>query len=391
DISQGRAPDGSSNYDFFDLPTPGVANTSPPIVTTETTVLAPEAATKRAIIPTSPTHIPAAWNSDPEFNDANWLSCVGAPGGVGYETHPTDTTNYVSLITLDVEAQMDGVNETCYIRIPFTVDGEDLAEFTDLTLKIRYDDGFVAYINGTLLETATRNFSGTPAWDSGADDSHDDPEAVNFEVIDISEYLGALRAGENVLAIQGLNYGLTSSDFLISAELEASITTVDYGEDPFVDDRDVLAGLRITELMYHDPASGNYDYIELKNISDTAIKLDGVRFLDGVLFEFPAMQLAAGEYIVVVSDETAFRTRYGYGPRVAGTYTGGLDGGGEDIIMALAWPLEAAIMRFGYKDTWYPSTDGGGQSLHIVDPTAHPATWDDAVSWRASAPSPGMP
>ncbi|MBL7154187.1 MAG: lamin tail domain-containing protein, partial [Phycisphaerae bacterium] len=391
DISQGRAPNGSSTFDFFELPTPGVANTEPPIITTTTTVLAAENATKRAIIPTSPNDVDDAWKSDPDFGDSSWLPCSGSPGGVGFETHPTDAVNYVSLITCDVETQMDNNNETCYIRIPFTVDGVDLSDFTGMTLKIRYDDGFVAYINGVELETARRNFGGTPQWDSGADGGHGDSAAVLFEHIDVSDYLSALRPGNNVLAIHGLNSGLGSSDFLISAELEASITEIDYGEYPYDDDLDVLAGLRITELMYNEPSGSNFDYIELQNISDVPIPLDGVRFVDGIGFEFPIMQLNPGSYIVVVSNLTAFRSEYGYTARVAGEYTGGLSGGGEDIVLILAWPLEAAVMRFEYNDTWYPSTDGDGQSLTISDASAHPATWNDGESWRPAFPSPGLP
>jgi len=391
DVSQGRAPDGSSNYEFFGLPTPGVSNPQPPTLITTTTVLAPENATKRAIIPTSAGHVGETWKADPDFDDSSWLPCIGSPGGVGFETHPTDPVNYVSLITCDVETQMDNNNETCYIRIPFTVDGADLADFTGMTLKIRYDDGFVPYINGVELVTARRNFSGTPQWDSGASRGHSDSVAVLFEYIDVSGYLSALRSGDNVLAIHGLNDGLNSSDFLISAELEASVTEIDPGSFPYEDDLDVLAGLRITELMYNAPSGSNFDYIELQNISSIPIQLDGVRFVDGIEFEFPAVQLNAGEYIVVVANLTAFRNYYGYTARVAGQYAGGLSGGGEDIVLVLAWPLEAAIMRFEYNDTWYPTTDGGGHSLTINDATAHPSLWDDAESWHAAFPSPGGP
>jgi hypothetical protein len=121
------------------------------------------------------------------------------------------------------------------------------------------------------------------------------------------------------------------------------------------------------------------------------LKLDGVQFLEGVEFVFPNIELEAGEYVVVVSNLAAFRSMYGMGPSVAGVYSGGLSGGGEDIVLTLAWPLDAAIMRFGYSDRWYPTTDGGGQSLHIIDAAAHPATWDDAASWRPAAPTPGAP
>ena len=59
--------------------------------------------------------------------------------------------------------------------------------------------------------------------------------------------------------------------------------------------------------------------------------------------------------------------------------------------MQLAWPLEAAILRFEYNDGWYPTTDGRGDSLEIRDATAHPATWDRPESWQAATASPGGP
>jgi hypothetical protein len=392
DVSQGRAPDGSSNYEFFELPTPGVANAPPPIITTTTTVLAAESATKRVLIPTGA--ISNDWKGGNEpFNDTGWNDGTyvsGKTGGVGYDRNP----DYKPYMSYDVQLKMDNKNQTCYIRIPFTVAagrGGELPPFTGMTLKMRYDDGFVAYLNGTQLATATRNFSGTPTWNSGASGGHSDSEAVVFEFIDVSDYISALRVGNNVLAIHGLNDGLGSTDFLISAELDASITTVDYGEFPYPEALDLLAGLRITELMYHSPSGSNFDYIELQNISDKVLKLDGVQFLEGVEFVFPNIELDAGQYVVVVSNLAAFRAMYGMGPRVAGEYSGGLSGGGEKIVLTLAWPLDAAIMRFGYSDRWYPLTDGGGQSLHIIDATAHPATWDEAASWRGAAPSPGAP
>ena len=54
----------------------------------------------------------------------NMKDGIVSPGGVGYDTDPT----YQSLISLNVENQMYGINSTCYIRIPFDLDSnpEDL-------------------------------------------------------------------------------------------------------------------------------------------------------------------------------------------------------------------------------------------------------------------------
>ena len=45
---------------------------------------------------------------------------------------------------------------SCYIRIPFEVDADDLAGWNFMTLQMRYDDGFVAYLNGTQIASVER-------------------------------------------------------------------------------------------------------------------------------------------------------------------------------------------------------------------------------------------
>jgi hypothetical protein len=388
DASQGRAPDGATTFQFFVVPTPGVAN---PASTKANTTLVAESAAKRVLVPTS--DIGDLWKAAGDFNDLSWPICSGGPGGVGYER----SSGYDSYITLDVETQMYNRNASCYIRIPFVVDSEP-SQFSRVVLSVRYDDGFVAYLNGA--EVARRNFTGTPRWNSAAGQTHDDSAAVVFEDVDISEHIGDLRQGANILAIHGLNTPVGSSDFLISAELVGTIIS---SQDEYLASAvALLDGLRVTELMYHAAQGSNYDFIELQNISNVTLDLTGVRFAEGIEFTFPqsptlqsygdgAMQLAPGEFVVVAGDLASFRLRYGSGVRVAGQYSGNLSNNGEDIVLKLPLPLEAAIMRFGYSDRWYPTTDGGGESLAIVDPMADPAAWSLAGSWQPADPTPGRP
>ena len=106
-----------------------------------------------------------------------WISGVG---GVGFER----ATGYEPFFKIDVENQMYGVNASCYIRIPFTLTAENLSSLAKLILKVRYDDGFVAYLNG--VEVARDLFTGAPQWNSAATGSHSDTEAVSFANFDIS-------------------------------------------------------------------------------------------------------------------------------------------------------------------------------------------------------------
>jgi hypothetical protein len=382
DVSQGRAPDGTDRLEFFTLPTPGLANPSSGPDTVIVTTLVPEHADKRVLVPTGT--IGSAWTADVHFDDSSWLPCTGRPGGVGFER----SSGYQDFLSIDLGAQMYNINTSCYIRIPFTVEAGSLSRLTALSLKVRYDDGFVAYLNGA--ELARRNFTGTPAWNSRAGASNPDSAAIVFDPIDVSAFIGYLKRGANLLAIQGMNNTLTSGDMLISVELEGTLTTP-AEEFPFAKALELLAGLRVTELMYHAAEGSSLDYIELKNIGPSALELAGVRLSDGIDFTFGAMTLGAGQYVVVAGNVAAFRSAYGTSINVAGEYSGSLSNGGEKIVLQLPLPLEAAILRFEYNDTWYPATDGGGQALVIDEPLAHPAAWAWPESWRPAAPTPGTP
>ncbi|MFT5123320.1 MAG: hypothetical protein ACI97B_001953 [Verrucomicrobiales bacterium] len=71
------------------------------------------------------------------FDDSSWL---GGIGGAGFGTA------FASAIGLDLTANMQGVNPSAYLRIPFTL--PNASSIDDLQLHIQYDDGFVAYLNG---------------------------------------------------------------------------------------------------------------------------------------------------------------------------------------------------------------------------------------------------
>ena len=86
---------------------------------------------------------------------------------------------------------------------------------------MRYDDGFVAYLNG--VEVARRNAPDTLAFDAAATVDRDDLAAEVPETIHLSHALGLLQSGINVLAIHGLNSSPTDASFLVLPELTASI------------------------------------------------------------------------------------------------------------------------------------------------------------------------
>ncbi|MFO1498710.1 MAG: lamin tail domain-containing protein [Verrucomicrobiota bacterium] len=162
----------------------------------------------------------AAQGSFGSWNSANFrLVGETASGGLAVRAPVvgggSGSSSYRPFIQSDVQAQMSGVNASIYLRLPFTV--ANVAAMQSLTLRMMYDDGFVAYLNGQ--EVARRNAPAVPQWNSTATGAHPNSQALLFEDINISDALGALQAGNNILAVRGLNQSAADSDFLIVPQL----------------------------------------------------------------------------------------------------------------------------------------------------------------------------
>lgn len=152
-------------------------------------------------------------DSSSDFNDAPWQQ---GPLGVGFER----STGFENEIGIDIEAHAWSINSSVYIRVPIpgTIDPANVAS---LTLRMKYDDGFAAFLNGTLVAAA--NAPATLAWNSDSTAGVSDSQALQFQDFDISIHIASLRESGNVLAIHGLNQFSNSGDFLIRPELIATL------------------------------------------------------------------------------------------------------------------------------------------------------------------------
>lgn len=382
-------------------------------------VLVAEDATKRVLVPTGP--VDENWRVSPSFDDSAWLS---GSGGVGYER----STGYEQYIGIDVQDQMYGRQTGCYIRIPFEVSESVLDSLSSLVLKVRYDDGFVAYLNGTVM--IRRNIDDEPAWNSVAVAQNSDIDAVNPEPFDVTGDISALHPGANLLAIHALNVGTTSSDFLCSVALSVgqdnsggggtvSSKAIEYTEPAVLSESaqlkaralvgsswsalneatysvgPVAESLRISEIMYHPadtnhPDDPNTEYVELTNIGTETINLNLVAFSSGIELVLPSVELAPGQYVLAVKDVSAFAARYGAGLQVVGPYAGSLANAGERLTLRDA--TGQTIHDFRFDDNWYTVTDGPGFSLTVRDPlTADANALGDKRLWRPSAQMGGSP
>ena len=141
------------------------------------------------------------------FDSREWTEAVGS---IGYETA---AGAFAPLIRETVPSG----TTSAYLRYEFSVDDPDLVD--RLLLRLRYDDGFVAYLNGTHI--ASDNVPINVAWDSTALTDRSPGLASQLAAFDISSNSDLLTTGNNVLAIHALNDSAASADFLIAADLLA--------------------------------------------------------------------------------------------------------------------------------------------------------------------------
>ncbi|MDX9752566.1 MAG: lamin tail domain-containing protein [bacterium] len=138
-----------------------------------------------------------------DFDDSSWLS-----GRSGFGFGDNDDTTVLS--------DMQNRYLSVYIRTTFTVDNP--ASLHELVLNVDYDDGFVAYLNGTEIARALIN--GTPPrYNTVASGNR---EAGEAELFILDNFRDLLKDGTNVLAVQGHNVSLSSSDMSLIPSLSGT-------------------------------------------------------------------------------------------------------------------------------------------------------------------------
>jgi outer membrane protein assembly factor BamB len=159
----------------------------------------------------------------PDFDAGAWDVSAA---GFGYSDEDDNT----------VLKGMRGRYSVVYLRKSFKV--SDVEDIGELGLIINYDDAFIAYLNGKeILRVGVGRGSGARA---SRIDSH---EAEGYGYFRIFEHSDLLREGVNVLAIEGHNDSIRSSDFTLDPYLVAvpnggeareKLTLADLGEVPGV-------------------------------------------------------------------------------------------------------------------------------------------------------------
>jgi len=200
----------------------------------------------------------------PAFNDdpasTAWRN---GPSGYGYSNDAGELQH------IKTQLDMAGNYISVYARLPFTLTSEQINTFSQLRARVRYDDGYVLYLNGVRVSGSIS--ANPPAFDQSGGSASDGLE----DNVDLTGHLDLLVPGTNVLAIQAHNAAISgSSDCLGSPTLFATIVPeVDAGDDP-------RARIVINELLANSDADPGLDWIELYNPGPDAVNLSHVYLSD---------------------------------------------------------------------------------------------------------------
>ena len=155
------------------------------------------------LVPSGGNEVADGWNKV-KFDDSNFA--IGKAGfGYGDDDDATVLPVGTALVLL---------------RHTFQLPERPLSQ--SLVLEVDFDDGFVAYLNGTRVAAANAP-SGRLNVNSMATEGR---EAGTADRFDLSAHVDILRKGKNVLAIAGLNAGRGSSDMSLIASLGFLPTTL---------------------------------------------------------------------------------------------------------------------------------------------------------------------
>ncbi|MEY2407643.1 MAG: hypothetical protein QOF48_313 [Verrucomicrobiota bacterium] len=259
--------------------------------------------------------------------------------------------------TTDIQAQMWNHNSSAFLRIPFV--STNTPDY--LTLRARYDDGFIAYLNG--VEIARRNFVGTPQWNSVANTDRALTTAAVQETIDVSAGLSAWINGTNILGVQLLNVFVSDPNALFQPELIGTrliVTTNVYFSDP-------------------TPGSANTTGWYFDEVADTHFSVNRGFFTNAFALQITNSTPGSQIYYSFNGDEP--------GPAKGILYTGPITITNTSVVRTRA-----------FRDGWKATDVDTGTYIFLADVTSQAPNWQQnnvpppyfPASWGANTVDYGM-
>ena len=156
--------------------------------------------------------------------------------------------------------------------------------------------------------------------------------------------------------------------------------------------------LRISKIHYHpsNPTpeeieagfvnDDDFEFLELRNLSEHTVNLGGSQFSDGIDFTFGDHPISPQARLLLVRNREAFEHRYGKALPVVGEYTGNLRNSGESLRLLDFGGSVVEEIEFNDRGSWPRTADGDGPSLVRMDTSS-----TDSFAWRPSVLVHGAP
>ncbi len=167
-----------------------------------------------------------------------------------------------------------------------------------------------------------------------------------------------------------------------------------------IDDQPIMPGdVVINEILYDEPSTDTYEFVEIRNTRSTPINIKLFKFADGnrSYFEFPDdAVIEPNGFIVVTLTLADFQAQFPAEPNVKyydwGTFGLNNTAPGDDVV--LVHPNDFDFngtttfidqVVYGIDEPWPQGVQGSGQSMELINPML-----DNALpeSWRPSSPAP---
>ena len=153
-----------------------------------------------------------------------------------------------------------------------------------------------------------------------------------------------------------------------------------------IDNEVNIPDIVISEILYNSPDEQDaYEFIELYNNDEITVNLDGYYFSQGINFNFPAIELSPGEFLVIAKDAELIENTFEI-PALQWT-SDNLSNNGE--VIELRSPDNHTIDFVSYSNSapWDEMANGMGPSLDICNVGS-----DNNLSnsWKAGVSSTGV-
>lgn len=326
---------------------------------------------------------------------------------------------------------------TTYFRREIAI--PTLADFSGFRVFLKRDDGAVVYVNG--VEVVRSNLPAFPAPIDYLTPASSPVLAADEDTFfEFTIGTEAFVTGANVIAVEVHQDGPGASDLSFDLELigisggagdsggpspEAvtapnpiplegivKVTARSYDGtnwSPVAHATYIVGGelaaagnLAVSEIYYHprpaepafgeeESAEGGFEFVEITNISSTALNLAGVSLTNGIDVLLPAdtvIPIGPGARAVLVDDTSAFRSRFGTEPVILGNYSGALGNGGDTLELRAADGSLIESITYGDSSPWPTRADGAGSSLERNNLASGAS---DAANWNPSVEVDGSP